>query len=95
MRKRYLVCYDISSPRRLKKVANTCESFGIRFQLSVFECVLDDTGYEKLKSRLHSQINKELDQVIFVGLGPEEGMSGERYEYVGRPLPAQNRVVVV
>ncbi len=26
----YLVCYDISNPKRLRKVAHACEDFGYR-----------------------------------------------------------------
>ena len=31
----YLVCYDISNPKRLRKVAKICEDFGYRRHLSV------------------------------------------------------------
>ena len=34
----YLVAYDISNPKRLRKVARTCEDFGLRRQFSVFFC---------------------------------------------------------
>src|SRR5262249_45290349 len=36
----YLVCYDIANPKRLRKVAMTCEDFGRRKQYSVFLCRL-------------------------------------------------------
>ncbi len=32
----YLVCYDISNPKRLRKVAKTCEDFGYRKQLTSY-----------------------------------------------------------
>ena len=41
----YLVCYDISNPKRLRKVAATCEDFGYRKQLSVFLCRLSATDF--------------------------------------------------
>ena len=34
----YLVAYDICDPKRLRKVAHTCEDFGFRRQYSVFLC---------------------------------------------------------
>jgi len=89
------VCYDISGPKRLKKAACICESFGIRLQFSVFECVLDDTAFQRLRAKLASTIHHELDQVMFVSLGPENGSSNDRFDAIGRPLPEQNRVVVV
>jgi len=38
----YLVAYDICNPKRLRKVALTCEDFGIRRQYSVFFCRLTE-----------------------------------------------------
>lgn len=32
-----LVCYDICSPKRLKKVAKVCERYGVRLQKSCFQ----------------------------------------------------------
>ena len=32
----YIVAYDISDPKRLRRVARVCEDFGYRKQLSVF-----------------------------------------------------------
>jgi len=45
---RYLVSYDISNPKRLRKVARSLEGFGVRLQYSVFECPLDDMRLAKL-----------------------------------------------
>jgi CRISPR-associated protein Cas2 len=51
-RLRYLVSYDISDPKRLRKVARSLEGFGVRLQYSVFECPLDDLRLAKLKAEL-------------------------------------------
>ncbi|MDR0535374.1 MAG: CRISPR-associated endonuclease Cas2, partial [Puniceicoccales bacterium] len=34
-RRRYLVCYDIANPKRLRRVARLLEGFGTRLQYSV------------------------------------------------------------
>ncbi len=68
-RLRYLVSYDISDPKRLRKVARTLEGFGVRLQYSVFECPLDDLRLAKLKAELQDSLNHEEDQVLFVSLG--------------------------
>ncbi len=47
----YLVAYDISNPKRLRKVARTCEDFGLRRQFSVFFCRLCACDLVRLKSR--------------------------------------------
>ena len=64
----YLVAYDISSPKRLRKVARTCEDFGLRKQFSVFFCRLCATDLVRLKSRLYDVINLDQDQVLFIPL---------------------------
>ena len=45
----YLVCYDISDPKRLRKVASACEDFGYRKQLSVFFCRVSATELVRLR----------------------------------------------
>src|SRR5262249_2506306 len=53
----YLVCYDISDPKRLRKVATVCEDFGYRRQYSVFLCRLSATDLVRLRSRLYDIID--------------------------------------
>lgn len=53
-----LVCYDVASPKRLKKVAKVCESYGIRIQKSCFQADVEDK--EKFKSLLCA-ITLEMD----------------------------------
>ena len=61
----YIVAYDISDPKRLKKVATACEDFGVRKQFSVFLCRLSATDYVRLRSRLYDIIDLQKDQVLF------------------------------
>ena len=39
----YIVTYDIRNPKRLRRVAKTCEDFGCRRQLSIFLCRISAT----------------------------------------------------
>jgi CRISPR-associated protein Cas2 len=64
----YLVAYDIRDPKRLRKVAQTCEDFGFRRQYSVFFCRLAAADLVRLKSRLYDIINLQEDQVLFIPL---------------------------
>ena len=64
----YLVAYDISDAKRLRKVASTCEDFGYRRQFSVFICRLTALDLVRLRSRLYDLIDLGADQVIFVPL---------------------------
>jgi CRISPR-associated protein Cas2 len=69
-----LVTYDINltsadGQKRLRRVAKKCESFGVRVQCSVFECVVDAMQYEKLKNNLLKIINPEADSLRLYILG--------------------------
>ena len=90
----YLVAYDISNPKRLRKVASTCEDFGLRRQFSVFVCRLTATDLVRLKSRLYEIIDLDMDQVIFVPLCAH---CSEQIEALGRPTerPDARDVVIV
>ena len=48
----FLVVYDIADGRKLRRVAKTCEDYGVRIQKSVFECALDADRFQRLWSRL-------------------------------------------
>ena len=95
MRHRVLVCYDIANPKRLRRTAQACEGYGLRLQLSVFECLLDDLGYERLRGTLSGIIKHDEDQVLLVTLGPEQERADKRYEHIGRAPPVQSRLTVV
>jgi CRISPR-associated protein Cas2 len=90
----YLVCYDISDPKRLRRVATACEDFGRRKQLSVFLCRLSATDFVRLRSRLYDLIDLSEDQVLFI---PLCGKCVEQIEALGRPTEAAaaHDVVVV
>jgi CRISPR-associated protein Cas2 len=89
----YLVAYDIANPKRLRKVARTCEDFGLRKQFSVFFCRLTAHDLVRLKSRLYDVINLDQDQVLFI---PICGRCAEAIEALGRPIePHDARDVVI
>lgn len=92
---RYLVSYDISHPKRLRRVAKTLEGFGVRLQYSVFECALDDLRLEQLKAALHPIVNHEEDQVMFVSLGPAAGDATLVIETMGLPYEVRTRVTII
>jgi CRISPR-associated protein Cas2 len=75
-RLRYLVSYDISNPKRLRKVARALEGFGVRLQYSVFECPLDGMRLAKLKMELQDLLNHDVrsalasDNYLILGLQP-------------------------
>lgn len=63
-----LVSYDVNTEekagrRRLACVAKICKNFGQRVQDSVFECSLEDTDLERLRSKLLGVIKPEEDSL--------------------------------
>lgn len=69
-----LVSYDVSTidpggPRRLHRVAKTCQNYGQRVQYSVFECIVDPAQWVVLRDRLIHEIDKSQDSLRFYFLG--------------------------
>jgi CRISPR-associated protein Cas2 len=59
-----LVAYDISDPRRLHRVAEVCEDYGVRVQYSVFECHLDEDEFTDFWLKLLEEINEKEDRLV-------------------------------
>ena len=69
-----LVSYDVSTVtrsgrRRLRRIAKTCQSYGQRVQLSVFECVVDPEQWARLRLRLVREFDDSQDSLRFYFLG--------------------------
>ena len=69
-----LITYDVSTTdaegrRRLSRVAKKCVDYGQRVQNSVFECILDETQYRRLKLELEGLIDRQTDSLRFYNLG--------------------------
>lgn len=85
MRRIYIVTYDISHPKRLRRVFKTLKGFGDHLQLSVFRCDIEAGQRVRLEALLREIIEPSEDQVIFVDLGQSDG----RHHVVaalGRPM---------
>lgn len=69
MRYHVLVCYDISEPKRWRKVFKIMKGMGDHIQYSVFLCQLTKKQKVELKYRLDQVIHHQQDQVMFVDIG--------------------------
>ena len=85
MRQTYLVCYDISDDKRLRKVFQTMRDYGDHLQYSVFECQLTPMDLVKCRAELGEIIHHDDDQVLFVCLGPAEGRGERVITALGKP----------
>jgi len=59
-----IIAYDVSDPKRLHRVAQTCEDYGTRVQYSVFECYLDEEQFARLWNKLISLIDPTQDRLV-------------------------------
>ena len=85
MRQSYLVCYDICDDKRLRKVFKTMCNYGDHLQYSVFECQLTPIDLAKCRHELSEIINHDVDQVLFVDLGPAAGRGERVISALGKP----------
>lgn len=91
----FIVCYDISDPRRLRYVYKTMRGYGQHLQYSVFRCDLTPLESVKLRAELEELIHHDQDQVLFVPLGPPDGFNATSFETIGRALPSFERRAVI
>jgi CRISPR-associated protein Cas2 len=90
MRRLYIVTYDISDPKRLRKVFKAMKGFGQHLQLSVFRCDLTQMEHFEMIAVLQGIIHHGEDQILIVDLGQTEAMQ-IRVESIGRPVPKERR----
>lgn len=60
-----VVAYDISDDKRRSQVVKILEKVGVRINYSVFECLLTDMQYEKLRNDILSKIKPKEDTVVY------------------------------
>lgn len=92
---RYIVAYDISDPRRLRKVYEIMKGAGVHLQYSVFQCDLSDRQLEELRLDLAEVIAPREDQVLFVALGDPEKRGATCISSLGRIYDHHDRACVI
>jgi CRISPR-associated protein Cas2 len=90
MRHLLVVTYDISSPKRWRKVFKCMKGFGQHMQLSVFRCDLTPSEHLEMIDALRRLVHHDEDQLIIVDLGPSQGFQ-DRVEEIGRPVETEER----
>ena len=76
---RYLVIYDITDDRRLRRIARTLRSYGIRVQKSAFECELSEENALRLFKELRS-LAKEGDSILGYRFSAQYGIFEDECE---------------
>ena len=95
-RNAFIVCYDITDDKRRTEVFNTCRGYGERIQYSVFRCHLSRVERIDLEVKLRFAINQDLDQVLFIDLGPVRGRAQNCVAFIGKPhIPPNDGPTIV
>lgn len=93
-----LITYDVSTvdkpgQRRLRRVAQACEDFGVRVQKSVFECQVGQKEWVVLRQRLLNEIHKDQDSLRFYFLD-ETAKSRIEHHGVDKPIDLSEPLIL-
>lgn len=85
-----LVTYDVATvetagKRRLRRVAQACEDYGVRVQKSVFECQVGQKEWVLLRNRLLTEIKTDEDSLRFYFLD-EKAVQRTEHHGVDKPI---------
>ncbi len=56
-----LAMYDISEPKRLRKIEKVMKGYGVRVQKSIFECSIKESVFNKMKNDISKLMNLKED----------------------------------
>lgn len=95
-RTRYLLAYDISDPRRLRRVHAVAKTYGYPLQYSLFVCDLDDVELVRLERDLRVVIAHRADRISIFDLGPPSGRGVTCVRQLGVPqlVPSTNEAEI-
>ena len=90
----YIVTYDISEPKRWRRVFSVMNGYGEWLQLSVFQCRMSRRRHADLVATLDELIVDDHDHVLMVDLGPAENVE-PRVISLGKTFQAVQREPVI
>lgn len=95
-RRRYVVCYDVREPGRLRRTHDTMLGYGDPLQYSVFLCDLSPAELLLLEAALRRVVKVAEDSVLIIDLGPASGIARGRIRTLGRArLPDARGALVI
>lgn len=96
MRQTFVVSYDISCPKRLRRVYRLMRGWGDHIQFSVFRCELNARELVELRAALSEIIHTLEDQVLFVDVGPVDGRGATSIRAIGKTYtPPERQAIIV
>lgn len=93
-----LVTYDVATgdkpgQRRLRRVAQCCEDYGVRVQKSVFECQVGRKEWVLLRHRLLAEIDNQKDSLRFYFLD-EAAKTRIEHHGAGEPMDLTDPLIL-
>jgi len=61
----WVIAYDIVDDRNRNRIANFLEKHGQRVNYSVFECMLTDSQFEKVKKQIEKWMDIDDDRIVY------------------------------
>jgi len=90
----YIVAYDISDPRRWRRVFRLMKGYGEWLQLSVFQCRLSRKRHAELIALLDDILHHKEDHILLVDIGPADKVE-PRVTSLGKAFEAVQREPVI
>jgi len=91
----FLVCYDVSNDKRLKRVYKAMRGYGDHLQYSVFRCELSAKEKAEMIAELSPLIAHDQDQVLIIDIGPADGRASLVFEALGKAYLAPERHAII
>lgn len=70
----YIVAYDISDPKRWRRIFRIMKGYGEWVQLSLFQCRLTHRRHAELVAMLDEIIHHKEDHVVLMDMGKADGI---------------------
>lgn len=90
----FLVFYDVSSPRRLRRMERVLAGYGYRVQESVFFCTLSALLRARMERDINDALNRDHDQCVILDLGADPDVL-DRAACIGRKIVKPPSVTVI
>jgi CRISPR-associated protein Cas2 len=94
MERLFIISYDISEPKRWRRVYRLMRGYGEWLQLSVFQCRLSRMRVLQLEAELKDLINQDEDHVLILDIGPAEEVM-PHVRSLGKVFEAVQRQAVI
>lgn len=93
-RRQYLIAYDISDPRRLRRVIKVMEAYGQRLQYSVFLCNLSGVELYRWRRDILHEVELTQDSIVQIDLGAVGATVPIQWLGTPRALPQSGPTIV-